>query len=75
MCDKCQHNREAAVAMTEQMSNADKSREFYRRQGECRERERIIKLVELQSCIWMGEKQLIQISKDELINLIKEETE
>jgi len=61
--------------MTEQMSNADKSREFYRRQGECRERERIIKLVELQSFIWMGEKQLIQISKDELINLIKEETE
>jgi hypothetical protein len=60
--------------MTEQMSNADKSREFYRRQGECRERERIIKLVELQSFIWMGEKQLIQISKDELINLIKEET-
>jgi len=39
------------------------------------ERERIIKLVELQSFIWMGEKQLIQISKDELINLIKEETE
>ncbi len=61
--------------MTEQMSNAEKSREFYRRQGECRERERIIKLVELQSFIWMGEKQLIQISKDELINLIKEETE
>jgi hypothetical protein len=60
--------------MTEQMSNAEKSREFYRRQGECRERERIIKLVELQSFIWMGEKQLIQISKDELINLIKEET-
>lgn len=75
MCDKCQHNREAAVEMLEQMSNADKSREFYRRQGECRERERIIKLVELQSFIWMGEKQLIQISKDELINLIKEETE
>jgi len=46
VCDKCQHNREAAVAMTEQMSNADKSREFYRRQGECRERERIIKLLE-----------------------------
>jgi hypothetical protein len=75
VCDKCQHNREAAVEMLEQMSNADKSREFYRRQGECRERERIIKLVELQSFIWMGEKQLIQISKDELINLIKEETE
>jgi hypothetical protein len=38
------------------------------------ERERIIKLVELQSFIWMGEKQLIQISKDELMNLIKGET-
>ena len=58
--------------MTEQMSNADKSREFYRRQGECRERERIIKLVELQSFILMGEKQHIKINKKEHINLIKE---
>ena len=46
MCDKCQYNRVKVVAMGEEMSSAEKSREFYRRQGECRERERIIKLLE-----------------------------
>ena len=45
MCDKCQYNRAQVVAMGEEMSSAEKSREFYRRQGECRERERIIKLL------------------------------
>lgn len=53
MCDKCQYNRAQVVAMGEEMSSAEKSREFYRRQGECRERERIIKLLEemKQACL------------------------
>ena len=75
MCDKCQHNREAAVAMTEQMSNADKSREFYRRQGECRERERIIKLL---ASFWCGEPACTKhpVRMDWVIAAIKgEETE
>ncbi len=54
-------------------SNAEKVREFYRRQGELREQNRIVKLLENQSFIWMGEKQLIQISRDDLISLIKGE--
>lgn len=72
MCDKCQYNRVKVVAMGEEMSSAEKSREFYRRQGECREQERIIKILESTPFIWMGEKQLIQVSRDELITLIKE---
>lgn len=37
------------------------------------ERERIIRLLTNQPFIWMGEKQLIQVSRDELIALIKEQ--
>lgn len=50
MCDKCQYNRVKVVAMGEEMSSAEKSREFYRRQGECRERERIIERIKAQIC-------------------------
>lgn len=46
MCNNCAESRKAAEKMASEMSSADKSREFYRRQGECRERERIIKLLE-----------------------------
>lgn len=73
MCDNCQAAREHANKIAQELSSADKSREFYRRQGECRERERIVKLIEGTAFIWMGEKQLIQVSRDELINLIKGE--
>lgn len=46
MCDNCAEARKHAEQVASDMSRAEKSREFYRRQGECRERERIIKLLE-----------------------------
>jgi len=46
MCDNCAEARKVAEQVAADMSRADRSREFYRRQGECRERERIIKLLE-----------------------------
>ena len=50
MCDKCQYNRDKVVAMAEQMKTSERVREFYRRQGECRERERIIGRIRAQIC-------------------------
>lgn len=41
--------------------------------GRAEEQERIVKLLETVPFIWMGEKQLVQISRDELIALIKGE--
>ena len=41
--------------------------------GRAEEQERIIKVIELTPFLWMGEKQFIQISRDELIALIKGE--
>lgn len=52
MCDNCQAARETANKIADELSSADKSREFYRRQGECREQERIIKLL---ASFWCGE--------------------
>ena len=40
--------------------------------GQKTEQERIIKLIERTSFIWMGDVELIDISRDELIKLIKE---
>lgn len=53
--------------------NAEAVREFYRRQGEKRELARILEILESCPFIWMGETQLIQISRDSLIKLIKKE--
>jgi hypothetical protein len=39
--------------------------------GQKTERERIIKLIERTSFIWMGDVELIDTSRDELIKLIK----
>ena len=50
MRDKCQDNRDKVVAMAEQMKTSERVREFYRRQGECRERERIIERIRAQIC-------------------------
>ena len=50
MCGNCSKAREAAEQMASGMSNADKSREFYRRQGECRERNRIIQRIKAHVC-------------------------
>lgn len=41
--------------------------------GRLEEQERIVKLLETVPFIWMGEKQLIQVSRDDLIALIKGE--
>jgi len=69
MCDNCAEARRLANQVAESMSSADKSREFYRRQGECRERERIIKLLEPQideiGCCSCGMKQVIALIKEE----------
>lgn len=41
--------------------------------GRAEERERVVKLLESVPFIWMGDKQLVQVSRDELIALIKGE--
>ena len=71
MCDNCAEARKTADNISEQMKTSERVREFYRRQGECRERERIIKILESTPFIWMGDKQFIQVSRDDLIELIK----
>jgi len=53
MCAKCQPARNLVDSIVENWSldelcSAEKTREYYRRQGEKRERERIIKLLEQQ---------------------------
>lgn len=50
MCDNCAEARKLANQVAEEISRADKSREFYRRQGECRERERIVGRIKAQIC-------------------------
>jgi len=49
-------------------------REYYRRQGEKREQERIIELLQRLPFIWAGTTQMIQTSRNELINLIEGKT-
>ena len=71
MCDNCVEARKTAEQVASDMSRAEKSREFYRRQGECRERERIIKLLE-NAFISDGES-LASAKLHELIALIKGE--
>jgi len=78
MCEKCRPARELAANIAERMNSvelcsAEKTREFYRRQGEKRERERIIELLTRQSFFWTGDKQNLTLGKDELIALIKGE--
>lgn len=41
--------------------------------GRAEERERVVKLLESVPFIWMGDKQLVQVSRDELVALIKGE--
>lgn len=53
MCDNCAEARRTAEQVSNDMNTSERVREFYRRQGECRERERIIKLLEemKQACL------------------------
>ena len=46
MCDNCAEARRHAEQISNEMNTGERVREFYRRQGECREQERIIKLLE-----------------------------
>ena len=73
MCDKCAENRELCEQISERMNTAERVREYYRRQGEKREQERIVALLELQSFFWTGDKQTLTLGKDEVIALIKGE--
>jgi hypothetical protein len=60
--------------MSERVDKAESVRNFYRRQGVAMERERIIELIERLPFIWGGTTQMIQISRNEVIALIKGET-
>lgn len=71
MCNNCAEARKAAEKMASEMSSADKSREFYRRQGECRERERIIKLLEEDKLGLVGCGCCAEANMEDVIALIK----
>ena len=49
-------------------------REFYRKQGRAEEQQRIIELIEQLPFIWGGTTQMIQTSRNEVIDLIKGKT-
>jgi hypothetical protein len=53
------------------VTHAEKVRDYYRRQGEKTERERIVALLERTPFLWVGDKQLIQLGREELIAEIK----
>ena len=55
--------------------SAERVRDYYRNQGAAKERERIIELIERLPFIWGGTTQMIQTSRDQVIQLIKGETE
>jgi hypothetical protein len=63
--------------MTDQVrfEHAERVRDFYRSQGAAKEQKRIIELIERLPFIWGGTTQMIQTSRDEVISLIKGETE
>jgi hypothetical protein len=54
--------------MTE--AKAEQIREFYRFQGEARERGRILSLLETVPFFWTGDRKTISIGRDELIALL-----
>ena len=55
--------------------HAERVRDFYRNQGATKEQKRIIELIERLPFIWGGTTQMIQTSRDQVIGLIKGETE
>ena len=74
MCEKCRPARELAADIAERMNSvelcsAEKTREFYRRQGEKRERERII--TQLKEYSWAG---YVEVEINTLISDIEGET-
>jgi len=54
--------------------HAERVRDFYRDQGAEREQQRIIELIERLPFIWAGTTQMIQTSRNEVIALIKGES-
>jgi hypothetical protein len=55
--------------------HAERVRDYYRNQGAAKEQQRIIELIERLPFIWGGTTQMIQTSRDQVISLIKGETE
>lgn len=56
------------------LEHQERVRDFYRNQGKATEQKRIIELIERLPFIWGGTTQMIQTSRDEVIALIKGET-
>ena len=69
MCDKCADNRELCEQISERINTAERVREYYRRQGEERERERII--TRLKEYSWAG---YLEVAIKDLISDIEGET-
>jgi hypothetical protein len=63
------------VSESVRYESAERVRDYYRNQGAAKERERIIELIERLPFIWGGTTQMIQTSRDQVIQLIKGETE
>jgi hypothetical protein len=55
--------------------HAERVRDFYRNQGADKEQQRIIELIERLPFIWGGTTQMIQTSRDEVIAIIKGESQ
>ena len=45
MCSRCRNGFELVAEINSQLKSGERTREFYREQGRCEERERIIKLL------------------------------
>lgn len=77
MCGNCSEARKTASKVAAEFDKADSVREYYRKQGECRERERIIKLLKddkICPCCCFNDDCRWREYKKEFIALIKGET-
>lgn len=48
MCSRCRNGFELVAEINSQLKSGERTREFYREQGRCQERQRIIELLEKQ---------------------------
>jgi len=62
------------LKMAERIDKAESVRNFYRKQGAEAEQKRIIDLIARLPFIWGGTTQMIQTSRDQVIELIKGDT-
>lgn len=61
------------LLMAEKTSNAERTREYYRKQGEQRERERILYILETTPIVGVGDVEIMQVGRQHLIDLVKGE--